>query len=160
MAKKRVSAKEQERYTNILQALKVAYPDAKPGLDFTNPFELLIATILSAQCTDKQVNKVTPVGRLIMLRDTRQKLPRVQPAPPAVKQVVPHRHNVLQHRIAAGCHQQEHAQIDPGQIFSVLFRFQSHGFRIHNTAPYMRPSTAAGARIPAYPPDIRGYPAQ
>ena len=30
----------------------------------------------------------------------------------------------------------------------------------HNTAPYMRPSTAAGARIPAYPPDIRGYPAQ
>ena len=60
MAKKRVSAKEQERYTNILQALKVAYPDAKPGLDFTNPFELLIATILSAQCTDKQVNKVTP----------------------------------------------------------------------------------------------------
>lgn len=60
MAKKRVSAKERERYTNILQALKVAYPDAKPGLDFTNPFELLIATILSAQCTDKQVNKVTP----------------------------------------------------------------------------------------------------
>ena len=41
--------------------MKNAYPDAKPGLDFTNAFELLIATILSAQCTDKQVNKVTKV---------------------------------------------------------------------------------------------------
>ena len=35
------------------------YPDAAPQLEFTNPFELLVATILSAQCTDKQVNKVT-----------------------------------------------------------------------------------------------------
>ena len=59
MARKK-SAKERERYTNILKALETAYPDAKPGLDFTSPFELLIATILSAQCTDKQVNKVTP----------------------------------------------------------------------------------------------------
>lgn len=59
MARKE-SAKERERYTNILKALETAYPDAKPGLDFTSPFELLIATILSAQCTDKQVNKVTP----------------------------------------------------------------------------------------------------
>ena len=52
---------EQERITRILNGLKNAYPDAKPGLDFTNAFELLIATILSAQCTDKQVNKVTKV---------------------------------------------------------------------------------------------------
>ncbi|MBQ1684718.1 MAG: endonuclease III [Clostridia bacterium] len=44
----------------VLKALADAHPDAKPELDFTNPFELLIATILSAQCTDKQVNKVTP----------------------------------------------------------------------------------------------------
>jgi endonuclease-3 len=44
----------------VLAALDKAHPDAKPELDFTNPFELLIATILSAQCTDKQVNKVTP----------------------------------------------------------------------------------------------------
>ena len=44
----------------VLTALDKAHPDAKPELDFTNPFELLIATILSAQCTDKQVNKVTP----------------------------------------------------------------------------------------------------
>ncbi|MFY9213138.1 MAG: endonuclease III, partial [Tissierellaceae bacterium] len=35
------------------------YPDARAELDFTNPFELLIATILSAQCTDVQVNKTT-----------------------------------------------------------------------------------------------------
>ena len=43
-----------------LEALAKSHPDAKPELDFTDPYELLIATILSAQCTDKQVNKVTP----------------------------------------------------------------------------------------------------
>lgn len=43
----------------ILARLARLYPDAKPGLNFANPFQLLIATILSAQCTDKRVNKVT-----------------------------------------------------------------------------------------------------
>ena len=43
----------------ILDGLAAAHPDAKPELNFSNPFELLIATILSAQCTDKQVNKCT-----------------------------------------------------------------------------------------------------
>lgn len=45
----------------ILTTLKETYPDAKPALNFTNPFELLVATILSAQCTDIRVNKVTEV---------------------------------------------------------------------------------------------------
>ena len=44
----------------ILAELQRLYPDAKPELNFTNPYETLVATILSAQCTDKQVNKVTP----------------------------------------------------------------------------------------------------
>ena len=44
----------------VLRGLAEQHPDAKPELDFTNPYELLVATILSAQCTDKQVNKVTP----------------------------------------------------------------------------------------------------
>jgi endonuclease-3 len=44
----------------ILQILSETYTAAISGLAFTNAFELLIATILSAQCTDKQVNKVTP----------------------------------------------------------------------------------------------------
>jgi endonuclease III len=39
----------------------VLYPDAHCELDFTNPLELLVATILSAQCTDRRVNMVTPV---------------------------------------------------------------------------------------------------
>lgn len=43
----------------ILAQLKACYPDVKSGLRFSNPFQLLIATILSAQSTDKQVNKVT-----------------------------------------------------------------------------------------------------
>jgi len=44
----------------ILEALKKAYPEAKPELNFSNPYETLVAVMLSAQCTDKQVNKVTP----------------------------------------------------------------------------------------------------
>ena len=44
----------------ILAELQRLYPDAKPELNFSNPYETLVATILSAQCTDKQVNKVTP----------------------------------------------------------------------------------------------------
>lgn len=42
------------------QALKRLYPDAHCALDFSNAFELLIATILSAQCTDERVNLATP----------------------------------------------------------------------------------------------------
>jgi len=48
------------RARRILQALQRAYPDAKIALTFANPYELLVATILSAQCTDERVNLVTP----------------------------------------------------------------------------------------------------
>ena len=44
----------------IRKSLRALYPEVKTQLDHRNPFELLVATILSAQCTDKQVNKVTP----------------------------------------------------------------------------------------------------
>ena len=48
------------RTEEILGRLKAEYPDSKCALDFRNPLELLVATILSAQCTDKRVNMVTP----------------------------------------------------------------------------------------------------
>lgn len=48
-----------KRIGEIIRRLKKAYPDAKCSLNYTNPFELLIATILSAQCTDERVNFVT-----------------------------------------------------------------------------------------------------
>ncbi len=44
----------------ILRLLEEAYPEARAELTFSNPYEMLVATILSAQCTDRQVNKVTP----------------------------------------------------------------------------------------------------
>lgn len=50
---------KKETVTEILSRLKSAYPDAKPELDYNSEFELLVAAILSAQCTDKQVNRVT-----------------------------------------------------------------------------------------------------
>ena len=49
-----------ERVAALVRALPKVYPNAHCELDFRNPLELLIATILSAQCTDKRVNAVTP----------------------------------------------------------------------------------------------------
>ena len=49
-----------QRVRKIMPILNKAYPDARIALEFVNPLELLIATILSAQCTDARVNKVTP----------------------------------------------------------------------------------------------------
>jgi endonuclease-3 len=49
-----------ERARELLRRLKEEYPDARCALKHHNPFELLVATILSAQCTDKRVNQVTP----------------------------------------------------------------------------------------------------
>ena len=51
---------KKENAIKIVEILKEYYPDAKCSLDFNTPFELLIATILSAQCTDERVNKTTP----------------------------------------------------------------------------------------------------
>jgi endonuclease-3 len=48
------------RANKILDMLEEAHPEAKCALDYKSPFELTIATILSAQCTDEQVNLVTP----------------------------------------------------------------------------------------------------
>src|ERR1035441_6968632 len=51
---------EKERAKKIFSLLKKEYPDVKSALEFINAFELLIATILSAQSTDVQINKITP----------------------------------------------------------------------------------------------------
>jgi endonuclease-3 len=54
-----MATKKQERALDIVSKLKQMYPKARVSLDFTNPFELLIATMLSAQSTDVRVNIVT-----------------------------------------------------------------------------------------------------
>ncbi|WP_342303722.1 endonuclease III [Methanolobus sp. ZRKC5] len=50
-----------KNFNQIFKLLQNEYPNAEPMLHFKNPLELMVATILSAQCTDKQVNKVTQV---------------------------------------------------------------------------------------------------
>lgn len=50
-----------KKASQIVQKLALLYPDAKPALKYGNNFELLIAVMLSAQCTDERVNKVTEV---------------------------------------------------------------------------------------------------
>ncbi len=47
-------------YIELIEILKDTYPDATCSLDFSNPFELVVAVMLSAQCTDERVNKTTP----------------------------------------------------------------------------------------------------
>jgi len=56
----RTQALARKRVTRILATLEQSIPDAKVALDSSNPLELLVATILSAQCTDERVNQVTP----------------------------------------------------------------------------------------------------
>jgi endonuclease III len=51
---------EKERTRKIIKLLKLEYPGAACSLDYSSPLELLIATILSAQCTDERVNQLTP----------------------------------------------------------------------------------------------------
>ena len=51
---------QNSRVKNILGLMRRYYPKATCSLHYDNPFELLVATILSAQCTDKRVNEVTP----------------------------------------------------------------------------------------------------
>lgn len=48
-----------KRAVEIFELLKKQYPDAKCSLDFNTPFEMMVAVMLSAQCTDERVNKVT-----------------------------------------------------------------------------------------------------
>ena len=56
-----IASREKKRTRRIVERLKVAYPDSKCSLDFKTTHQLLVATILSAQCTDERVNRVTPV---------------------------------------------------------------------------------------------------
>ena len=58
--RRRARSATPERAREIYDRLAAHYPDAHCALDFKSPFQLLIATILSAQCTDKRVNMVTP----------------------------------------------------------------------------------------------------
>lgn len=51
---------KRHRAQKILQALREAYPEARTELRYENPFQLLVATVLSAQATDKSVNEATP----------------------------------------------------------------------------------------------------
>lgn len=52
-------SQKRTRTRKLVERLKSTYPDARCSLDYTNPLELLVATILSAQCTDERVNLVT-----------------------------------------------------------------------------------------------------
>ena len=67
----RPSAAVASRARQIISKLKKTYPDAHCELNHSNPLQLLIATILSAQCTDARVNKVTPAlfARCLTARD-------------------------------------------------------------------------------------------
>jgi len=58
--KGRAKGTDPGRVRTILELLDRTYPDAQCALRHSNPFQLLVATILSAQCTDERVNKVTP----------------------------------------------------------------------------------------------------
>ena len=51
---------KRERIRKIIEILKDRYPDPKCSLEYSDPFQLLVATRLAAQCTDAMVNMITP----------------------------------------------------------------------------------------------------
>ncbi|SRR6056297_64462 len=61
MVEKLYEDMDSKEIKRVVEKLRDVYNDAKPGLNYKNPFELLISTILSAQCTDARVNIVTKV---------------------------------------------------------------------------------------------------
>ena len=68
---------DRARAAQIMQELAKLYPEARPELNFRNPYETLIATIPSAQCTDKRVNMVT--ARLFPLYPDAKALAQLEP---------------------------------------------------------------------------------
>jgi len=66
-----------ERYEKVIEWFKVNMPIAESELHYRSPYELLVAVILSAQCTDKRVNLITP--ELLMRFPTPEKLAEVEP---------------------------------------------------------------------------------
>ncbi|MBQ7642610.1 MAG: endonuclease III [Clostridia bacterium] len=67
---------DKKSVNEILLRLEERYPDAKPALEYSDPFELLVAVILSAQCTDERVNKVT--RELFKRANTPEKIAEMQ----------------------------------------------------------------------------------
>ena len=68
--------KTKKQAIEIIKKLKEYYPEATCSLDFTTPFEMMVAVMLSAQCTDERVNKTTP--NLFDKYNTPQKMSNVK----------------------------------------------------------------------------------
>jgi len=68
---------KKERFAHVIEWFKKEMPVAETELEYTNPYELLVAVILSAQCTDKRVNQLTP--ELLQRFPTPEKLSEVEP---------------------------------------------------------------------------------
>ncbi|NTU46188.1 endonuclease III [Candidatus Roizmanbacteria bacterium] len=100
-----------QRITRIISTLKTLFPNPNCTLNFSNPWEALIAVMLSAQTTDKAVNKVTPA--LFKAFPTPQRMARAQ-----VEAVEPYIHSLGFYHIKS-----QHL-IQTAQIISTLFRGQ------------------------------------
>ncbi|GET22877.1 endonuclease III [Prolixibacter denitrificans] len=68
---------KKERFAHVIEWFQKEMPIAETELEYTNPYELLVAVILSAQCTDKRVNQLTP--ELLQRFPTPEKLAEVEP---------------------------------------------------------------------------------
>lgn len=67
--------KKAELYKEVIEYFEKAMPVAETELNYNTPFELLVAVILSAQCTDKRVNMVTPILCAVTPMHTRWRRP-------------------------------------------------------------------------------------
>lgn len=75
---KRVTMRKKELFEKVIQYFEETMPVAETELEFENPFHLIVAVILSAQCTDKRVNQITP--DLLKRFPTPEKMAEAEPA--------------------------------------------------------------------------------
>ena len=109
-----------KRARKINGILGEVFPDAKCELDFNNPLQLLVATVLSAQCTDKRVNQVTPA--LFKKYPTVQKLASAPRADleEAIKSTGFYRNKATSiHGLAAAIHEKHNGKV-PGDMESLV----------------------------------------
>ena len=137
------------RAQTVLEGLKTTYPDARTELEYRTPFELLIATILSAQATDKSVNAATPA--LFQTYPTAQKMAQAtsEDVEPYIKTIGLHR-NKAKNIISTAKALEEHFAGEVPNDFDAIQTLPGVGRKTANVVlsnAYGRPGIAVDTHV-------------
>lgn len=151
MSSVKVNQHEQEkkRIEQVLKILAIHYPQVKTGLVYDNSFQLFVATVLSAQTTDQQVNKIT--ARLFEALPTAYEMARIKPSDlePYLKRVGLYRHKASYLVEASKIIVEQHGGRVPDQ-FAELIKLPGVGRKTANiiiSSAYGQPALAVDTHV-------------